>query len=45
MLNEESKNAVNATCGIFREMTGQKMKISDNLNQKGVKTKPRPYDI
>jgi len=34
MLNEESKNAVNATYGIFRGIIGQRMKILDNWNQK-----------
>jgi hypothetical protein len=30
MLNEESKSVVNATGGIYKVMTGQKMKILDN---------------
>jgi len=32
MSNEESKNAVNVTGGMFKVMTGQKMRTLDNLN-------------
>jgi len=32
MLNEESKNAANATYGTFREMIGQRMRTLDNSN-------------
>jgi hypothetical protein len=34
MLNEELKNAANAINGMCKEITGQKMKILDNLNLK-----------
>lgn len=34
MPNEESKNVVNVTNGMFKVMTGQKMRILDDLNQK-----------
>jgi len=33
MPSEESKNAVNAICGMFKAMTGQKMKTLDNLKK------------
>jgi len=29
---EESKNAVNVTCGMLKAMTGQRMRTLDNLN-------------
>jgi len=32
MPSEESKNAVNVTYGMFKAMTGQKMRTLDNLN-------------
>jgi len=32
MPSEGSKNAVNATNGMFKAMTGQKMRTLDNLN-------------
>jgi hypothetical protein len=31
MLNEESRNAVNVTNGIFKAVTGQKILTLDNL--------------
>jgi len=34
MFNEVLKNAVNVTYGTFREMIGQRMKISDNIKSK-----------
>ncbi len=34
MPNEESKNAVNVTNGMFKVVTGQKTRTLDNLNQK-----------
>jgi len=34
MLSEVSKNAVNVTYGTFREMIGQRMKISDKIKSK-----------
>jgi len=30
MHNEESKNAANVACGMFKAMTGQKMRTLDN---------------
>jgi len=30
MPNEESKNAVNVICGMFKAMTGQRTRTSDN---------------
>jgi len=34
MLSEVSKNAVNVTYGTFREMIGQRKKISDKIKSK-----------
>ena len=40
MLSGESKSAVNVICGMFKAMTGQRMKILDNLYQKFIKERP-----
>jgi len=36
MPSEGSKNAVNVTYGMFKAMTGQKMRTLDNLNCEGI---------
>ena len=40
MLSGESKSAVNVICGMFKAMTGQRMKTLDNLYQKFIKERP-----